>query len=208
MINLGSPYKASLTGGGFLFEETNLLLPLLMSSDRAVLIKNEILNNNVLHINSESARKRNVSEIIRRFDNMSISFWQDYNSMSEDDQRVAIFYVIMKTYKIVFDFHINITIKKWYSSSKTVERNDLMMELNEISANDPVVDSWTDKTKSKVASTYLSILRHVGMLDFENHLQVLKCSNFDYYINLGETWFLEACLLLPYQIDDIKKKML
>lgn len=139
---------------------------------------------------------------------MPSSFWEDYIQMNEDDQRVAIFYVIMKTYKIVFDFHINITIKKWYSSSKTVERNDLMMELNEISANDPVVDSWTDKTKSKVASTYLSILRHVGMLDFENHLQVLKCSNFDYYINLGETWFLEACLLLPYQIDDIKKKML
>lgn len=109
LMRFCSPYTASITGGGFLFEETNLLLSLFISSNRVLLIKDEILNNNILHVNSESARKRIVAEISKRFDSMPSSFWEDYIQMNEDDQLVAIFYVIMKTYKIVFDFHINIT---------------------------------------------------------------------------------------------------
>lgn len=56
-----------------------------------------------------------------------------------------------------------------------------MMELNEISAKDEFVDSWSDNTKDRVASAYLTILRKVGMLDRESHLNALGCSNFSYY---------------------------
>ena len=83
-----------------------------------------------------------------------------------------------------------------------------MMEFNEISANDAFVDSWSEITKKKVASAYLTILRKIGMLDTDNQLQSLSCSNFDYYIRLEEQWFLEAALLLPYQIETIKKSTL
>ncbi len=50
MARMKSPYSAAVTGGGFLFEETDLLLPLLMSPDKDNLLKNEILHNNILHI--------------------------------------------------------------------------------------------------------------------------------------------------------------
>ena len=91
-----SPYTAAITGGGFLFTETNALLPLLQSADREALLKDEKLNNRLLQINAEESRKKTIGEISRRYDAMPTSFWIDYQSMSEQDQAIALFFVILK----------------------------------------------------------------------------------------------------------------
>ena len=202
-----SPYTAAITGGGFLFTETNALLPLLQSPDRESLLKDEKLNNRLLQINAETSRYRAIMEIARRYDAMPVSFWNDYQAMNDADQQVALFFVILKTYKICFDFHINVTMRKWNSISKQLVYEDIEMEFSEVSARDEFVDSWSDNTKRKVASAYLTVLRKVGILDKEDNLHPLSASNFDYYITNGEQWFLEACLLQPYQIDNIKKRL-
>ena len=204
-----SPYSAAITGGGFLYDETNILLPLLMSDDSEALLKKEKLENNLLQINRETSRDRAIFEIRRRFNTMPKSFWEDYKEMQEQSQKIALFFVILKTYKICFDFHINVTRNKWQSISRSVTKDDLLMEFNEIGARDEFVDSWTDNTRNKVASAYLSILRKVGMLDDENGLHAVKDSDeaMAYYIRIGEQWFLEACLLQPYEINEIRKAL-
>ena len=207
MTNIKSPYTAAITGGGFLFTETNVLLPLLQSADREALLKDERVNNRLLQINAESSRYNAIVEIARRYDAMPTNFWEDYKNMNEEDQQVALFFVILKTYKICFDFHINVTMRKWNSISKSLVFDDIEMEFNEVSARDEFVDSWSEKTKRKVASSYLTILRKVGILDNEDNLHPLSASNYDYYILNGEQWFLEACLLQPYQIENIKKQL-
>lgn len=209
MANIkNSPYTAAMTGGGFLFEETNALLPLLQSEDSESLLKDEAVNNRLLHINSETARKRNINEIVRRYKAMPKTFWIDYFEMDENDRRIANLFAILKTYKILFDFHVNVTMRRWNSIAKSVSIDDIMMEFNEISARDEFVDSWAETTKKKVASAYLSILRKVKMMDNKNGLLPVSCNNFDYYLTHGEPWFLEACLLQPYQIESIKKRLL
>ena len=189
MTKIKSPYTAAITGGGFLFTETNVLLPLLQSADREALLKDERVNNRLLQINAESSRYNAIVEIARRYDAMPTNFWEDYKNMNEEDQQVALFFVILKTYKICFDFHINVTMRKWNSISKSLVFDDIEMEFNEVSARDEFVDSWSEKTKRKVASSYLTILRKVGILDNEDNLHPLSASNFDYYILNGEQWF-------------------
>lgn len=205
---IDSPYSAAITGGGLLFEETDLLLPLLMSPDKENLLKDEILHNKILHINAETARSRNVHEIKKRFEGMSMDFWQAYQAMDEPDRKAALFYVILKTYKIIFDFHINVGIRKWNSVTKQIERQDLMIEFDEIGMKDAFVESWSDNTKRKIASSYLTILRKIGMADNKGVLSQLKISNPVFYLNgLGEPWFLEATFMAPYQIENLKKQL-
>lgn len=208
MNKIKSPYTAAITGGGFLYEEICTLLPLLQSNNREALLKDEAINNRLLQINSETSRKRNIAEVSRRYDTMSAKFWLDFLEMNEEDQKAALFFVILKTYKICFDFHVNVTMRKWNSISKRVEHEDLMMEFNEIAAKDQFVDSWSEATKKRVASAYLTILRKIGMIGQDNSLNPVKCNNWNYYIEIGEMWFLEACLLQPYQIENIKKALL
>lgn len=202
-----SPYTAAITGGGFLFNEMEILLPLLQSPDSEALLKDEGINNRLLQINAETSRKRSISEIKRRYNSMPSSFWTDYQQMEEQDRKAAMFFVILKTYKILFDFHVNVTLRKWRSISKSVTLDDVMMEFNEIAANDEFVDSWSELTKKKVAGAYLSILRRVDMLDREDKLHPIKSTNYSYYLAIGEPWFLEACLLQPYEIEKIKNQL-
>lgn len=202
-----SPYSAAITGGGYLYEETNILLPLLMSEDSDALLKKEKLENNLLKINRQTSRERAIFEIKRRYNAVQKTFWEDYLSMEQTAQKIALFFVILKTYKICFDFQINVIRNKWQSISHSVSIDDLLMEFNEIGARDEFVDSWTDNTRKKIASTYLSILRKVGMLDEENVLHPVKDTDetMAYYIRIGEQWFLDACLLQPFEINEIKK---
>ena len=139
---------------------------------------------------------------------MPVAFWYEYPQMPADDRRIANFFTILKTYKILFDFQVHVGLRRWNSTAKSVSLEDVMMEIHEISAHDGFVDSWAEATKKRVASAYLTILRKVGMLNHQDILMPLSCDNFDYYLTHGESWFLEACLLQPYQIDNIKKTLL
>ncbi len=207
-MKINSPYTAAITGGGYLLNETLALLPLLQSAEREGLLKDEQLNNRVLMINAETSRKRAIVEISRRYDTMPPAFWQDFLAMTTAEQSIALFLVLLKTYKILLDFHVNVTMRRWNSIAKSVNKDDVLMEFNEISARDAFVDSWSEATKDKVAGTYLSVLRKIGMLDSANQLQVPDCTNYPYYLQIGEPWFLEACLLQPYQIEKIKNSVI
>lgn len=190
-----------------MFYEFVRILPLLMSNQSGQLLKEEILNNTLLHVNSLASRKRFVSEFKRRYNAVPRRFWEQFVVLSENGQRAALLYVIIKTYKLVFDFHFNVTVRKWNSADQTMNRRDLLMEFDELSAHDSFVDSWTEKTKIKCASQYLTILRQSGILKPENdELQPLhlEMPEYTYYLSTGEEWFLVACLLYPYEIKNIK----
>lgn len=205
-----SPYTA-ITGCAFLYYEFKRILPIFLSEDAELLLKDEIENNQILQINSLTSRKRFIAEFKRRFSAVSLHFWHIWQGWSEEGQRAGLFYAILKTYKLVFDFHFNVTMKQWNSARHQLVKSDIMMELNEIAAHDEFVDSWSENTKERCASQYLTILRQAGLLtDKTNELQAIHPdeSELEYYFRSGEEWFLEACLLYPYEINDIKSKLL
>lgn len=204
-----SPYSAAITGCAFLYYEFKRMLPLLMSPDSEKLLKEEIENNQILHVNSQTSRKRFIAEFKRRYEALPMYFWSTWQEWSEIGQRAGLFYAILKTYKLVFDIHFNVTIKKWNSIIYQLSKSDIQMELNEIAAHDKFVDSWSDNTKDRLASQYLTILRQAGLLTDTNDLQAIHpdVSELEYYFRAGEEWFLEACLLFPYEINDIKSKL-
>lgn len=205
-----SPYSASITGCAFLYNEFMRVLPLLMDENADSLLKEEVLDNRILQVNSQKARERFIAEFKRRYRAVPVTFWKDFVNMGEAARRAGLLYAILKAYKLVFDFHFNVTVRHWNSVNQTLYKRDIMMELSELSSRDAFVDSWTEMTKDKCASQYLTILRQAGMLQEKtNELRSLhlEAPDFEYYVRRGEEWFLEACLLYPYEINNIKKQL-
>ena len=130
MKNRQSPYTAAITGCAFLYYEFKRILPLLLSEDSETLLKDEIENNQILLINSRKARRTFVLEFKRRFSSVPVHFWQSWQSWSEAGQRAGLFYAILKTYKLAFDFHFNVTLKRWNSVDHRLTKTDIMMEFN------------------------------------------------------------------------------
>ncbi len=211
MSKYNSPYSAAITGCAFLYYEFKRILPLLMAEDSDQKINEEIEKNNILQINSRKARRTFVLEFKRRFSSVPIHFWSKWLEWSEDGQRAGLLFAILKTYKLVFDFHFNVTLKKWNSVDHQLTKQDIMMEFNEIAAHDEFVNNWSENTKSRCASHYLTILRQSGLLtETTKELQSIRPDDaeLEYYFRFGEEWFLEACLLYPYEINEIKSHLI
>lgn len=193
-----SPYSASFTAGSLLYKETTALLPLLLSNDAEMLIKEEIKQNNILRINSESSRKRTISEVVKRISFADASFRIFYANRSETEQKLLLFYLCLKVYKLMFDFHFNVTLSQWNSSVQEVKSYLYQMELNKISGKDETVENWKELTKKKAVSSYLKILKDIQMIgagNFTLKAIVAEDDFFYWFIKQQELWFLDACLL-------------
>ena len=194
-MKTNSPYSASMTGCGFAINEFNAVLPLFLDPNAEELIREEIRENRYLMMNSENTRKRCISEFKQRFNAVPRSFWEYYLNISDEDKRITLLYSILCAYQILKDLHLNVVQSQWLSIEKTLSKDNLMMELYNISSKDAFVDSWSDVTKNKIVSWYQTVLVQVGILQRSNsRLQTVHIKDDSWFHNEGEKWFLEACL--------------
>ncbi len=202
-----SPYSASFTAAALMHGEMNAVLPYLLkdcSSETVKMIENSV---EILPIKSASARERVTLEMVKRFKSVPLSFWMDYQTFPELQQKLALFYVILKTYRLLYEFQLNVAVKRYNSANNHLETDDLFMEFYNIASRDPFVDSWTENTKRKAVQSYLAMLRQVGLLNAETGaLQRVDISQeaFIPFVQLGELWFLQACFIPAYEIETIK----
>ena len=196
-----------MTGCSFMHNEMKAMLPLLLSPDADALLKKEISENNILLIKSETSRKKAVLEFKRRFNAVPRVFWEWFSTVSESTQLWAMFFVNLKTYRIFFDFQVNVVLNNWNGISRTVTYNDILSEFYQISASNAFVDSWSKETKDRITSSFITLLRKVGLLDAktsELRSPQVNEEEFAYFLKINEAWFLDACLLEPYVINRIK----
>ena len=205
MTKIKSIYSAALTGCSFMIDEMNACLPMLMEDNSDALLKEEVYSGKILMMKSVQTRNRAVFEFKRRYNAVPKEFWTRYLKMSRQQQLVAMYFVCLKTYRILFDLHINVALKKWKSANRSVTKNDAMSELYEISSNEEFVDSWSEETKDRVASSFLTYMRRAGFLNISGELQAPTLNENDYriYVEMGESWFLQACFLEQYEIQNI-----
>ena len=204
-----SIYSASLTGCSFMLDEMTACLPLLMDDNSEELISREISESNILKMKSLQTRRRAFVEFKRRFDAVPLKFWDRYLNMEKPQQQVAMYFVCLKAYRILFDLHINVALKKWSSANRILTKRDAMAEIYEIASNDAFVDDWSDETKDRVASSFLTFMRRAELLDAKGMLQAPRLNDNDYriYFEMGQDWFLQACFLEPYEIQRIKDSL-
>ena len=191
-----------------LFSEMNVAVQMLLEDNSPETIKKLKTDANYIQIKSETARRRVTAEFVKRFNAVPRSFWERYVSLNENEQRLALLYVILKTYQILFEFQINLVIPKYNSPDRVLTKNDVNMALNEIASQDEFVDSWTEETRDRVSSQYLTILRQSGLInDVTKELQTPEVadSGLVWYVQTGEVWFLQACLLPGYKIEQLKQ---
>lgn len=203
-----SPYSASFTGANMMLDEMNIIVPLLLKEDNKDVSKLLRDNSDYLKIKSSSARERVTVELRKRFNSVPASFWERYLTLSEGEQRAALFFVILKTYKLLFEFQVNVAVPKFNSIDRCLSLPDVSMELCNIASKDSFVDSWTENTRQKICSSYLTILKQAGLVDTQSgELQSIGLDDEQlvYYVQTGDLWFLQACFLPTYRLEKIKQ---
>lgn len=208
MTKTTSPYSASFTGATMMYNEMNTVIRMLLEEDSPETVKRLRTDSQHLMIKSLSARDRVSSELVKRFRTMPASFWEQYLLLGEPQQRLALFFVLLKTYKILFEFHVNLAIPKYNSIDRVLTKNDAYTALCEIASRDEFVDSWSEETRDKIASTYVTMVKQAGLSNPDTgELRTPNVDDTDFisYVKSGELWFLQACFLPAYRIEQIKQ---
>ena len=203
-----SPYSASFTGAAILFSDMNVAVRMLLEEDSPETIKTLKTDANYIKIKSSKSRERVTAEFVKRFRAVPRSFWTRYVDLPENEQRLALLYVVLKTYRILFEFQINLAIPKYNSPDRVLTKNEVSMALNEIASKDEFVDSWSAETRDRASSQYLTILRQSGLVsESTGELQSpnLPDEALLWYVQSGEVWFLQACFFPGYKIEQLKQ---
>ena len=203
-----SPYSASFTGAAILFSDMNVAVRMLLEDDSPETIKMLKTDASYIQIKSETARRRVTAEFVKRFRAVPKAFWTRYVELPENEQRLALLYVVLKTYQLLFEFQINLAIPKYNSPDRVLTKNEVSMALNEIASKDEFVDSWSAETRDRASSQYLTILRQSGLVsESTGELQSPNLSDeaLLWYIQSGEVWFLQACFFPGYKIEQLKQ---
>lgn len=189
-------YDANFTAGGIFFNEYSALKDHLLNEEFISLLKNDIQENKILGVATLSARKRIVLEIIRRYNTMPKSFWFFFQHLSEQETKLALFYVCLKTYPIVFDLHFNVSV---LLEKKGEILNDfsVQMRLDELSTSSSEVATWSDTTLKKINTQYRKALKDTELTKKEILVKPFMVSDsfWEYFKLTNEAWFLQACFI-------------
>lgn len=197
MINNNSnKYDANFTAGGILYNEFFALKEILLSNEFNELIKIEEEQNNFIGVATNSARKRIISEIKRRYSNTTLDFWHIFFEWNEVERKLALFFLCLKTYPLVFDIHFEVTLKKFKTGNK-LEAYDIQMRMDEIASRDEEISNWSDSTFKKINVQYRKAIKDVGLYYGTSLKRETKARAifWDYFKNNNEFWFLEACFI-------------
>lgn len=198
-------YSSSFTAGALLYQELVSVIEILKSDQPVMLLNKEKEENQFLKIKTESARTRIITEIKRRFKYAPKEAWFELINLSEGEQRLLLFYVLLKAHPLARDYQYEVVLKKWKRMQTTLNKEDLEMRLEEICSIDEEVDGWSDATKTKTMTQFIRVLREAGLMR-GNDLIKPKVNDPEFwnlFLKWGDPWFLESCLLTKDEIAEL-----
>ncbi len=190
-----SKYTGSFTSGALLHREFLATMTAFREDELLTQLDVEIEQNRYIAIKTENARKKIVREMKKRIANAPAGFRDFFLSISEAEQKLALFYLCLKTYYLIFDLHFEVTLPKWKLHSLNLESYDIQMRMDVISSFDEQVNGWSAQTKEKLNQIYRKILTESGLQKDNLLIKPLGINPdfWHYFINRNEAWFIEAC---------------
>ena len=189
-------YDANFTAGGLFVNEFNNLREYLVKDDFEEVVRKDVDENKLLAISTLSARKRISSELIRRQQTMPKDFWVFFQDLLERESKLALFYVCLQTYPVVFDIHFQVSVRK-FKLGDTFEEYDVQMRLDELASQSDEVDSWSETTIKKINVQYRKALKDAGLYDgkYLKRPNIESDQFWEYFKDKSNNWFLEACFM-------------
>jgi hypothetical protein len=121
-------------------------------------------------------------------------FWDLFNSVSEQHKKIMLFYLVLKTYPLIWELHFEVAYKKFLIGAE-LDTYSISLFLDSVASKDDYVGGWSDSTLDKLNTQYRKVLTDCGMLD-KNVLRPVYGLNtefWNYFQELGEKWFIQAC---------------
>jgi hypothetical protein len=184
-------YSVSFTAGALMREEAERIIE---EVNRGTPL--ESVDPDVLDIDSHRGRNRKTMEVVKRLQSTDRSVWEDFLGLSHAEQYVLLYCCCLKTYRLLFDFHMDVVLPKWQSFDRDLRPHDARRFLERRADDHPEIDEWGESTWEKARQVMLKMLREAGLLE-DGGLQSPQVPSafWQRFVQVGDIWFLEAAFL-------------
>lgn len=126
---------------------------------------------------------------------------------AREEKNTFLYYVCMKCYPLIRDFHFEVILNKWRLLDTTFEKEEVSKFLQRSANQRHEIDEWKESTQNKIIQVLMLMLKEVGIIS-KNKLRLIFLPDtfWLFFIAHGEGWFLEAMFLTREQRDLLYKK--
>ncbi|SEL23342.1 Putative inner membrane protein [Carnobacterium iners] len=157
-------YSTTLNTRPFMYNETKLIVTLMVSGLSETEIKNKVLQDNIFQLTSLDRAGRFYREIMKRIDNLDEYLIERFINADSLTSRALLLYAILKKDTLFFEWMKEVIFDKFLIMERTLSKQetDYFFELK--SEQSSTVANWTPSTKKILRDSYHQVLKDAGML--------------------------------------------
>ena len=208
---MNNNYIFSYTAATLMLHETDEVIKKYLEFRDWDKTKDFVIEENVMQKQSVSSRKRVFIEIKRRIESLTSEELEYFNHASSSDIRNLIFLAILKTYKFIFEFIVEVVLKKFLMFDYRILNSDYESFFESKKYAIEQLENITQNTEYKLKQVLFRILEESMFIDNTKNKNILKPSLSNEVIELiakDNPAFLKAFLFTDYEIDKIKERYL
>ena len=208
---MNNDYIFSYTAATLMLHETNEVMKKYLEYKDWNIVKEIVIEENIMQKQSVSSRKRVFTEIKRRIETLSNEQLEYVNESSSSDIRNFIFLTILKTYRFIFEFMTEVLSKKVLMFDYKILNSDYETFFESKKYAVEQLENITEATKYKLKQVLFRILEEAMIIDNTKSKNILKPHLSGEVIKLiikDNPIYLKAFLYTDYEIEKMKERYL
>lgn len=157
-------YSTAVNGAGIRLHDFKQVASLAQQGLSDAEIKSRVFEENLFQLKSSST-KRSFPYVLERVRILDDTLLEWVLEATVDVVKVIIFYTILKTDLLFYEFMVEVIYEKLISNNYIYEKKDLNLFLSSKAEQDENVNSWSDSTIKRLKSSYNKLLLEMGYLD-------------------------------------------
>ena len=162
-----SGYNMSFSSGGLFFNESIRTAEIYLENKDWKLVRDNVLNNNILQARTESSLKRITREVIYRLRLLTGNQVTLLVNGSRQDQNLLLWLSVCKRHEFIKDFAVEIMREKYLRFSYELTQQDYDIFYNRKSEWHPELEKLSEMTRKKLRQVLFRIIREAELVTGE-----------------------------------------
>lgn len=208
---MNSKYIFSYTAATLMLHETHEVIKKYLELKDWNKVKNIVIEENIMQKQSISSRKRVFVELKRRIESLTSNQLEFINEASSSEIRNLIFLSILKTYRFIFEFMVEVISKKVLMFDYKILNSDYEVFFESKKYSIEQLETITEATQYKLKQALFRILEEAMIVDSTKNKNIQKVhlsSEVCEMIIKDNPIYLKAFLFTDYEIEKMKERHL
>lgn len=189
-------YRSTIKSRSFLYKETKKMAQLLLQELNEIEIKEQVVNENIFQVNSETRKQEISAALISRLKPLDDLVLKKIVHGDMDTSKLLVVYAIIKSDRLFYEFMREVFSVKLSTLDTIVTNLDFTLFFEDKKRQDDTVGTWKEYTFYKLEQVYTRILNEAGLLTKKGKQRkitygVIDIDIRDYLIEIGDRAYIE-----------------